>query len=106
MPDIHARTFNAVTLALGEAGWFIPLSVREAIAVAVEAEIEPEIRADEQERITREILAYETSCLRHADPLDGVGVCSHCAYSAGLHKGARVAFGLPYPVPLPEVRED
>jgi hypothetical protein len=105
MPDIHALTFNAITCALSEAGRFVKLSEREAIAAAVEAAIEPEIRSDEQQRIAAEILAFKTPCPVHGDTLIAVtGMpCWHCSYNAALHKAARVAYGQPWPAELPEV---
>lgn len=100
MADIHALAFNAITRALAEADRFVSLSEREAVTAAVEAAIETEIRADERERVAREILGHKTGCTEHPMPF-GKPSCWKCSRDAGLHKAARVALGLPYPAPLP-----
>jgi hypothetical protein len=55
MADVHAHAFNALTETTCELGIFIMLSDREALAAAVEAAIEPEIRADERDQVYREL---------------------------------------------------
>lgn len=101
MADIHALAFNAVTAALADAGRFASLSDREAVAAAVEAAIETEVRADERERVAREILGHKTGCGEHPMPFPKPS-CRKCARDAVLHKAARVALGIPYPAALPE----
>lgn len=103
MADAHAHAFNALTATASELGIFVSLSDREALAAAVEAATEPEIRADERERMSREILKYKVPCPRHGDTLASAGAppCWHCSYSAAIVKAARVALGLRWPVPLP-----
>lgn len=101
MADIHTLAFNAVTAALAEAGRFVPLSDREAVAAAVEAAIETEVRTDERRQAAREVLAYEAECSVHGAVAPGWFDCKFCFYNAAIRKAARVAFGLPYPVPLP-----
>lgn len=107
MPDVHAHAFNALTAALGELDIFVSLTDREALSAAVEAATEPEIRADEQQRIAREIMSYKIPCPRHGDTLATPAGCPcwHCAYSAAIVKATRVALGLPWPVSLPGVDE-
>jgi hypothetical protein len=103
--DIHALAFNAVTQALAEADRFVSLSERESVAAAVEAAIETEIRADERRQVARQVLGYEAECAEHGAVAPGWFDCKFCFYSAAIRKAARVAFGLPYPVPMPEPLE-
>lgn len=107
MADVHAHAFNALTATLAELGIFVSLSDREALASAVEAAIEPEIRADEREYAARQIMSYKVPCPVHGDTLATPAGCPcwHCAYSAAIVKATRVALGLPWPVPLPGVDE-
>lgn len=104
MADVHAHAFNALTAAIAELGIFLPLSVREALATAVEAAIEPEIRADEREYTARQILGSRTKCPEHArrPQPDEMERCLHCQFLLGLYAAARIAYGLPYPARLPE----
>ena len=56
---VHAYAFNTLTEMLGLDQPFVPLSVREAIARAIVAAVEPLIREDEREHclgLAREIL--------------------------------------------------
>jgi hypothetical protein len=103
MADVHALAFNALTYALMEHDVFVPLHAREAIAAAMEAAIEPAARTDEQERITRGILEVKAPCPVHGELSPAGLACWHCSFNAGLHKAARVAYGLPYPADLPHL---
>lgn len=100
--DIHALAFNAVTAALADAGRFASLSDREAVAAAVEAAIETEVRADERRQAAREVLGYEAPCAARPGTAPGWFDCKFCFYNAAIRKAARVAFGIPYPAPMPE----
>jgi hypothetical protein len=56
---VHAYAYNTLTTMLAADDRFVPLSVRDAIALAIIDAIEPIIRADERERLRKQFARTE-----------------------------------------------